>query len=403
MDTIEEITRDNLDGELAKLLQRMMEVMMEKERTGFLGYEKGIPIVSSGERRKNHRNGYYERDFLSSLGLLKGLDVPRDRLGEFYPRLLEAMELRSGKMEDLIVALYGKGMSTRDISGVVDVIYGDKISPQTVTNLTQAIEEEREAWEKRPLKKRYTAVFVDAIFVKVRRDTVSTDAVYIIAGIDEQGHKEILGMYLGTTESAVVWEEHLQDLKDRGVEEVLMFVSDGLTGLKEAINRKFPKALTQRCVVHQVRGTLGKVRNSHKQEMADDLRTIYRIGKVNTIEEARENLRAVKDKWCKSYPSLFSSWEDNLESLMAHLAFPEFLRKYLYTTNWLERINKELRKMTKTKNSFPTEGAVKNILYFKIRDLNMGYEEKRMPGFDKFKPELDELWKGRYPFSTLGC
>lgn len=403
MNAIEEITRENLDDELAKLLQRMMEVMMEKERTGFLGYEKGIPIVRAGKQRENHRNGHYERDFLSSLGLLKGLDVPRDRLGEFYPRLLEAMELRSGKMEDLIVALYSKGMSTRDISSVVGIIYGDKISPQTVTNLTQAIEEEREAWEKRPLKKRYTAIFIDSIFVKIRRDTVSTDAVYMIAGVDGRGEKEILGMYIGTTESAVIWEEHLQDLKDRGVEEVLMFISDGLTGLKEAINRKFPKALTQHCVVHQVRGTLGKVRNKHKQEMADDLKTIYQIGKVDSATEARENLRAVRDKWQKSYPRLFESWEDNLEDLMAHLAFPQFLRKYLYTTNWLERINKELKKMTKTKNSFPTEQSAKNLLYFKIRELNMTYEEKRMPGFDKFKPDLDALWKKRYPFSTLGC
>ncbi|MFH1896278.1 MAG: IS256 family transposase [bacterium] len=392
------ITRDNLDDELAKLVKQMMEVMMEKERTGYLGYQKGYPIAPSGERRSNHRNGHYERDFLSSLGLMEDIKIPRDRLGEFYPRLLEALELRSGKVEDLIVAMYAKGLSTRDIADVVEGIYGDKVSPQTVTNITSAVQEEREAWEQRRLKKRYTAVFIDATWVKIRRDVVNSDAVYIIGGVDDEGHKEILGMYVGATESAVVWEEHLQDIKDRGVEEVLQFVSDGLTGLKEAIKRKFPYALTQRCVVHQVRHTLGKVRNKHKEEMAEDLRTIY---KVASYGEAKTNLEAVRNKWRKYYPRLFTSWEVNLEDLMAHLAFPRFLQKFLYTTNWLERTNKELKKVTKTKNSFPTEDSVRNLLYFKIRELNEKYEEKRLPGFDKYKQDLEAMWKKQYPQSTL--
>jgi len=392
------MTRDTLDDELKKLLKRMMQVMMEKERTSFLGYKKGHPIASRGQRRDNYRNGYYEREFLSSLGLMEDLKIPRDRLGEFYPRLLEAMELRSGKVEDLIVALYSKGMSTRDISSIIEIIYGDNISAQTVTNLTTAIQEEREAWEKRPLKPRYVAIFIDGFWVKIRRDTVVSDVVYIVGGIDEKGNKEILSMYIGATESAVVWEEHLQDLKDRGVSEVLEFVSDGLTGLKEAIKRKFPEALTQRCVVHQLRNTMGNVRNKHKEEMAEDLRTIYRVDK---LDQAKRNLEAVKDKWRKYYPRLFRSWEEHIEDLMAHLAFPKFLRKYLYTTNWLERVHKELRKMVKTKNSLPTEDSAKNLLYYKIRDLNNKYEEKRIPGFDKYKPELEAMWKKQYPFSTL--
>lgn len=392
------MTRDTLDDELKKLLKKMMQVMMEKERTGFLGYKKGYPIAPRGQRRDNHRNGYYEREFLSSLGLMEDLKIPRDRLGEFYPRLLEAMELRSGKVEDLIIALYSKGMSTRDISSIIEIIYGDTISAQTVTNLTTAIQEEREAWEKRPLKARYVAVFIDGFWVKIRRDTVASDVVYIVGGVDEKGNKEILAMYIGATESAVVWEEHLQDLKDRGVQEVLEFVSDGLTGLKDAIKRKFPQSLTQRCVVHQVRNTMGNVRNKHKEEMAEDLRTIYRVDK---LDQAKTNLEAVKDKWKKYYPRLFRSWEQNLEDLMAHLAFPKFLRKYLYTTNWLERVHKELRKMVRTKNSLPTEDSAKNLLYYKIRDLNNKYEEKRIPGFDKYKPELEAMWKKQYPFSTL--
>jgi transposase-like protein len=391
-------TRENLDEQLKDLLEQMMQIIMEKERTGFLGYEKGKPIAPSGIRRDNHRNGYWKRDFLSSLGLMEDMKIPRDRLSEFYPKLLSAMELRSGKVESLIVSLYGKGLSTRDIARIVSDIYGDSISAGTVSSLTSAIQKEREAWEKRPLKSRYTAIFIDCLWVKIRRDVVNTDAVYIIGGIDQAGQKDILSMHVGATESAVVWEEHLQDLKDRGVIEVLEFVSDGLTGLKNAIKRKFPKALTQRCVVHQVRYTMGNVRNKHKEEMAEDLRTIYR---TDTLSEARENLSAVKKKWQKIYPRLFSSWEEHLEDLMAHLAFPKFLRKYLYTTNWLERVHKELRKMVKTKNSLPTEDAAKNLLYYKIKDLTYYYEKKRMPGFDRYRPELKEMWRRQYPYSRI--
>ncbi|MFQ6052452.1 MAG: IS256 family transposase [Candidatus Hydrothermarchaeota archaeon] len=392
------MTRDTFDEELKKHLKNMMQLIMEKERTGFLGYEKGKPIVSAGAQRKNHRNGHYEREFLSSLGLMEDLKVPRDRAGEFYPKLLEAIELRSGKVEDLIVAMYSKGLSTRDIGDIVEKIYGDSISAQTVSNLATAISEEREAWEDRPLKPRYIAIFIDCFWVKIRRDVVNTDAVYIIGGIDQKGQKDILSIHVGATESAVVWEEHLQNLKDRGVQEVLEFVSDGLTGLKDAIKRKFPEALTQRCVVHQVRGTMGNVRNKHKAEMVEDLRTIYR---VDSQEEAKKNLKAIRDKWKKFYPRLFNSWEEHIEDLMAHLSFPKFLRKYLYTTNWIERVNKELRKMVKTKNSLPTEDAAKNLLYYKVKDLTYRYEQRRVPGFDKYKPELEEMWKKQYPYSTL--
>lgn len=389
---------DDLDEQMKELLQEMMELMMEKERTGYLGYTKGKPIVASGKRRDNHRNGYYRRQFLSSLGLMEDMKIPRDRLGEFFPKLLEQMELRSGMVDKMVLALYGKGLSTRDISDVVEEIYDGSISAQTVSNISSAVEEERIAWEKRPLNKRYTAIFVDALWIKIRRDVVDSDAVYIVAGIDEEGNKEILGMYVGATESAVMWEEILQDLKDRGVSEVLEFVSDGLSGLKEAIKRKFPKALVQRCVTHQMRNTLSKVRSRDKKAVAEDLREVYR---VDSIKEAKKNLEAVREKWGKKYSRLLDSWEENLENLLAHLAFPEFLRKFLYTTNWLERMNKELRKMVKTKNSLPTEDSAKNLLYFKIREINDKYAEgKRLPGFEKYKPELEAMWKKQYPFST---
>ena len=391
-------TKHDVNEALKDMLQKMMEVLMEQERDSFLGYQKHQPICSSGERRDNHRNGYYSRDFLSSLGKMSELKIPRDRVGDFFPQLMNILESRSSVVEDLIVGMYAKGMSTRDITSIVSEVYGDKISPQTVTNMTQEIMTERAAWEKRPLKSRYTAIFIDCIYIKLRRDTVATDATYVIGAIDENGYKDILGMYVGACESATMWEDILKDLKDRGVKQVLTFVFDGLTSLEEAVARQFPKALQQRCVVHQTRSTLSKARHKHKQELADDLKTIYT--NVEDIEQARKRLDAVINKWGKYYPSMLGSWEENLEALTNFLNFPEYLRRYVYTTNWLERVNKELRKVTKNKNSLPTEDSLKNLLYFKIRDICQRYENRRVAGFEKYKTELDELWKKRYPKTT---
>jgi putative transposase len=389
---------DPKDEMLKDLMQRMMELMMEKERDEHLGYGKNENLPK-GFVRSNHRNGYYNRDYTTGLGLLQNLSVPRDRLGEFYPQLLSLMDRRTGKVDDLIVSLYAKGMSTRDITDVVDQIYDHKLSATTVSNLTKAIEVEREAWEKRPLQKKYIAIFIDALHVKVRRVTVDSDAVYLMYGIDESGHREVLGMQVGVAESALVWEQYLEEsLKQRGVEQVLLFIMDGLPGLEEAVLRVYPKALTQRCVVHQVRNTLNRVRPRDKAALAEDLRAIYHS---QTLEEAKAKLLEAKLKWCRQYPKLFLSWEANLESLMRFLLFPRQLHKILYTTNWLERLNKELRKVVKTKNSFPTEQSVRNLIYLKIKAINDQWENRKIPNFDMCVLDLQKLWEQRYRPSSV--
>jgi putative transposase len=379
---------------LKELLQNMLETMMEAERTDHLGYPKG-KTSQDGLVRDNHRNGYYPREYLSELGLMTDLKIPRDRLSEFLPKLLGFLERRSPMVNDLALSLYKKGMSQRDIVDVIDEIYDKKLSPMTISTLAKAVTAEREAWEKRKLSKRYMFVFVDAIHVNVRRaGTVENDAIYIVYGITQQGQREVLGMYSGATESATSWEGHLVDLKKRGVDEVLMFIMDGLTELTATVKKIFPKTLTQRCVVHQIRQTLSNVRIKHKAEIVEDLKTIYQS---TTFNEAQNSLNKIKLKWRSIYPRLFNTWENYLPEFMAFLHFPKEIHRYIYTTNWLERLNKEIRKVIKTKNSYPTEESVKNVIFSKLMELQTKWGERRLPNFDKVRLEINKLWDERYP------
>lgn len=388
--------RENQTNEevLKKMFQLMFESMMEGERTAFLGYGKHDP---SGYGNKNSRNGYYERDLLTGLGLLENLNIPRDRMGEFTPELLDKFKRQTKPMDELILSLYAKGMTTRDINDVVEQIYGKSCSPQSVSLITREIEEEREAWEKRPLKKRYTAIFIDALFVKLRRgDKVSADAVYAVAGIDEEGYRDILGLYVGAKESSNVWKDVLQDIKRRGASEVLLFVFDGLAGLEKTIEEVFPKAMTQLCIVHQVRNTLNYVRPHDKDNIAKKLKQVYRS---KTMAEAKDRLLKLQQEVKKKYPKLLLRWFDKLEYLMRFHEFPKYLQPYLYSTNWLERLNKDFRKVLKNKNSLPTEAAVRNLVYLKIRDISKRYESKRVNGFSAYQVDLAVLWQKYYPQS----
>ena len=381
----------NKDEIIKRLFQIMLENLMEGERTAVLGYGKHD---FSGYGSDNSRNGYYKRDLLTGLGLLEDLNIPRDRLGEFTPELLDKWQRQTKPMDKLVMSLYAKGMTTRDINSVVHEIYGKKYSPQQVSLITKEVEEERCAWEKRGLKPRYIAVFLDALFVNLRRgDTVSKDAVYAVTAIDNEGYRDILGIYVGTTESADFWKEILTDLKQRGVEEVLTFVTDGLTGLDEEVQKVYPKAMTQLCVVHQVRSTLNKVRPKDKDQVAAKLKSIY---KSKSLPEAKEKLLKLQRQIKPKYPKLLNRWFDKINELMSFLAFPEYLQPHLYSTNWLERLNKDFRKVLKNKNSMPTEDSVKNLIYLKVRDLTKRYEGQRLNGFVAHQVDLEVMWQKQY-------
>lgn len=386
----------NKDELLKKMFKLMLESLMEGERTAILGYDKHnySGYGENGVGNGNSRNGYYGRDLLTGLGLLEKLDIPRDRLGEFTPELLDKWQRSTKPMDELVMSLYAKGMTTRDINDVIEKIYGKSYSPQQVTLITKEIEEERLAWEGRPLKKRYIAIFIDALFVKLRRgDTVSADAVYVVSGIDDLGYRDILGFYIGTSESANFWKENLTDLKQRGVSEVLLFVFDGLTGLEGIVNQVFSKAMTQLCLVHQMRSSLNYVRPADKEEIARKLKTIYHS---QTLSEAKEKLLKLQEELKGKYPRLLNRWFDKLESLMRFLEFPEYLRPHVYSTNWIERLNKDFRKVLKNKNSMPTEESVRNLLYLRVRDIMGRYERQRLNGFVAYQLDLNIMWQKHY-------
>ena len=387
---------NNKDELLKQLLQEMLERLMEGERTALLGYNKheykgyGEKGIGNG----NSRNGYYERDLLTGMGLLENMQIPRDRLGEFTPELVERYQRSTKPMDRLVMSLYAKGMSTRDINAVVAEIYGKSYSPQQVTLITKEIEEERLAWEKHPLKKRYIAIFVDCLYVKMRRgETVAPDAIYVVCGIDAEGYRDILGFYCGTTESATFWKEVLADLRERGAQEVLLFVFDGLTGLEEVAHQIYPRSLTQLCIVHAVRATLAYVRPEDKQMVAGKLKYVY---SAQSLSEAKERLLKIEQELKAKYPRLLTRWFEKLASLMRFLEFPEYVRKHLYSTNWIERLNKDFRKVLKNKNSMPTEDAVRNLLYLRVRDIMGRYETQRVNGFVAYQADLNFLWQKHY-------
>src|SRR6266496_4284741 len=384
------------DELLRKMFKLMLESLMDGERTAVLGYGKHdfSGYGQNGTGDGNSRNGYYERDLLTGLGLLEKLNIPRDRLGEFTPDLLDKWQRATKPMDDLVLSLYAKGMSTRDINDVIEKIYGKSYSPQQVSLITKEIEQERLAWEKRPLEKRYIAVFVDCLFVSMRRgDTVGKDAVYVVCGIDSTGHRDLLGFYIGTSESATFWKEVLADLRDRGVEQVLLFVFDGVTGLETVVKQIFPRALTQLCIVHAVRNSLTYVRPDDKKEVAGKLKYVYT---AKTMAEAKERLLAIQIELKAKYPRLLNRWFDKLPQLMQFLEFPEYVQKHLYSTNWIERLNKDFRKVLKNKNSLPTEDSVRNLLYLRVRDITRRYEMQRVNGFVAYQVDLAVMWQKHY-------
>jgi transposase-like protein len=292
----------------------------------------------------------------------------------------------------MVIQLYANGVSTREIGTIIEKLYKNSYSPTTISNITDVAIEEINKWRQRPLKKRYSVLFIDAMSVKLRRDTVANDSVYFILGIDEEGYREVLDFYIGTTESSYVWEEVFRSLKQRGATEVLLGVMDGLPGLEDAFNKVFSKADVQRCVVHKVRNTIRKVRKKDLPQLLEDLKSVY---ESVTKDQAMNMLDEFSTKWGKIYPKVVDSW-NNTSSLFTYYDYPQAIRKAIYTTNWIERFNKEARRLTKTKNSFPNEDALSKILYFKIIQSNSKWSTRKMKGFVQAHDELQELFLKKY-------
>ena len=373
----------NLNNELSKMyfehvksfLKELLEKLMQEERKMFLE-----------ESENDKGNGYYQRDLLTAYGEIKDLEVPRVRSGGFYPKMLPYRRRAWFDIGKIVYVMHMTGSSVRDIRNFIEKTYHSYYSLNSIARLTEVAEEVIEKWKKRPLKKKYVVVMMDCIFVKLRRGEVKNEPIYIVLGIDDLGYREILGYYLfgSEGESSYAWQEILQDLKSRGVKEVGLFVSDNLKGIVEATKAVYPNSKHQLCVLHQVRNSLLYTRNKDKGAVLEDMKKIYQ---AKDKEEAQKAFYQFKQNWQKMYPKIVESWNRNLFYLLTIYDFPSELRKYLYTTNQLERINKEIRRRIKVIEVITAEKTLNKILYYVITELNEKFERRRLSNFAKYYGE----------------
>lgn len=348
---------------LKDLLGDTMQGMLEAEMDEKLGYSK---YDYQNKDTDDSRNGYSKKTVTSSLGDIE-LDIPRDRNGDFEPQVVKKNQTDISNIEDQVLSMYAKGMTTRDISSHLKTIYGVDASAEMISHMTDRILPVAKEWQNRPLEKKYAVVFMDAVHFHVRQDNITVKkAVYVAIGIRLNGQKEVLGLWVGGNESAKYWLGVLNEIKNRGVDDIMIVSVDGLTGFVDAIGAVFPKAEIQRCIVHQVRYSTKFVNYKDLKPFVKDLKQVYQAA---TEEDALTNLDEFEATWGKKYPSSVASWRNNWPQLSAYFKYPAEIRKIIYTTNSIENFNRQLRKVTKSKTIFPTDDALFKILYLATMDI----------------------------------
>lgn len=376
-------------GIFAKLFARTLEEMLEAELSEHLGYEK---YEAKGRNSGNSRNGKRTKEVQTSSGT-QTIQVPRDRQGEFHSPLLEAK--RSNELEQKITTLYAKGTTTRDIQETIAELYGVEVTAATISTITDKVWPLVEEWQNRPLASLYPMLYLDALYVKLRREgKIENVAVYIALAVDVNGHKDVLGIWVGEgAEGANFWLNVLTELQQRGVEDILIACVDGLTGFGEAIHAIFPQTLIQRCVIHQIRHTLRYVTWSDQKAFMKDLRTVYQ---APTREEGELNLLKLAETWGAKYPAAIRSWEKNWDELSTFFDYPAEIRRLIYTTNTIEGYNRQLRKVTKNKSLFPTAKSVRKLLYLAHQDIAKKWTMP-IPNWAKIRNQLAIRFEGRFP------
>ena len=321
------------------------------------------------------------------------LKVPRDRLGLFKPVFLEVIKNRESQMFELAHKLYIKGLTTRDIEDVMQDVFNKKMSASQVSLISKNFQAEIDAWLSRKLMSEYYFIYIDALYVPIRRNTVQNEAIYIVLGLKKDLRREILGVYNIPTESASGWNEVFTDLKNRGLKKVLMVVADGLTGLEEVVKNKLPNAFLQKCLVHKIRNILLRVRSSDKQALVEDFKLVFRLEEPNySIDEATKNLEKFLSKWKKIYPSIERKFKtEHLENYFAYLHFPYKIQRMIYTTNWIERLNKHLRKTLRVRNSFPNPDSAINLVAASLIEFENNTYDYPVTSFLIVKDELDYM------------
>jgi putative transposase len=376
---------------LKQLMAPTIEALLKVELEDHLGYEKHSV---EGYNTGNSRNGNYQRKLKSTIGQLD-ISVPRDRKGEFNSQLLRKYSSSSHGIEDKVVAMYARGMSTRDIADALQDIYGVNVSSTLISQMTQSVMPLVIEWQNRPLESIYPVCWIDCIHLKVRQDKqVKNVAVYIIIALTAEGRKDVLGHWVGTGgESAKYWLSVFTEIKNRGVTDILICSSDNLKGLSEALESIYPQTIIQKCIVHQIRNSLKFIPSKHTKEFLKDLKSVY---KAETKDLAEQNLLQLASKWSDRYPMAIKTWEDNWSELSAYFEYPAEIRRIIYTTNTVEGYNRQIRKVIKAKSQFPTAESVEKILYLVYDNVSRKWT---MPvrNWALVRNQLAIKFEGRFP------
>jgi putative transposase len=352
------------DGLLDDLTRRLVNRALEGEMTHHLGYPPHSP---AGQHSGNSRNGKTTKTVKGKTGEME-IAVPRDRNGAFEPQLVKKHQRRLPGFDDKVVALYARGLTTREITGHLKELYGVDVSPSLISAVTDTVIEDVKAWQGRPLDAVYPIVYLDAIHLKMRSEgQVQNQAVYLALGINLAGRKELMGLWIGEKEGSKFWLGVLTELKNRGVEDILIACVDGLKGFPEAIETVYPKTQVQLCIIHLVRYSLRYVSWKERKRVAADLRVIYAAA---TAEAAEQALEAFEKKWQTRFPSIARSWRSNWTNIIPFFAYPPAIRRVIYTTNAIESIQAQLRKVTSNRGAFPNPEAVRKVLYLAIERIS---------------------------------
>lgn len=348
-------------GVLKDLTRRLVERALEGEMTEHLGYPPHDP---EGRGSGNSRNGKTTKTVQSDTGELD-LEVPRDRAGSFDPQLVKKRQRRLEGFDDKVIALYARGMTTREIQGHLKDLYGTEVSPALISTVTDSVLDDVKAWQSRPLDPVYPIVYLDAIHLKLRSNGhVQNQAVYLALGINLEGRKELMGLWVGETEGSKFWLNVLTELQNRGVRDILIACVDGLKGFPEAIETQFPQTQVQLCIVHMVRNSLKYVSWKERKQVARDLRAIY---SAPSAEAALEALDAFAAKWDARFPSISRSWRDRWQHVIPFFSYPPEIRTVIYTTNAIESIQAQLRKVTRKRGAFPNPESVRKVIFLAIQ------------------------------------
>ena len=351
-------------GLLKQLTKALLEKALKGEMTHHLGYPKWSP---AGRNTGNSRNGKHEKTIKGDFGEMD-IEIPRDRNSEFEPTIIGKHQTRFDGFDDKIISMYARGMSTRDIQGHLKEIYQIEVSPDFISTVTDSVMDAVKEWQNRPLDEIYPILYLDALQVKVKdQGQVINKAVYLAVGINMEGKKEVLGFWIEKTEGSKFWLQVVTELKNRGVKDIFIACVDGLKGFPEAIRAVYPKTEIQLCIVHMVRNSLKFVSYKDRKKIAGDLKEIYRAATVEVAEKALETFSAT---WDSKYPSISQSWKNNWANIIPFFAYPPEIRKVIYTTNAIESLNMTLRKILKTRASFPNDDALRKLLFLGLQNAS---------------------------------